>query len=117
MLDQNPLVAAAAHGRRYRLPAGERLVADVVMFRGAGAYTYSRPLFDHELAASTIHQNNVDTSHRPSAEVRRPPPPKKEEEAELPPPRSGKAETGTVPAAAHGLPFHLLRRLFSLSFF
>jgi hypothetical protein len=54
---------------KYVLPAGERLVADIIMYRGSGCYTYTRPLFEHEIASSTIHQTNVDTTHKPAAEL------------------------------------------------
>lgn len=51
------------------LPADEFMVADVIMYRGEGCYTYTRPLFDHEIKASTIHQSNVEKAHRPAADL------------------------------------------------
>ena len=56
-------------GARYVLPAGVQLVSDVLMFNGIGAYTYTRPLFDHEIKESTIHQTHVELCHRQASEV------------------------------------------------
>ena len=46
---------------KWTLPPKVQLVSDVLMFNGPGAYTHTRPLFDHEIAESTIHQAHVET--------------------------------------------------------
>ncbi|KAH8098231.1 hypothetical protein JL720_1163 [Aureococcus anophagefferens] len=54
---------------RYRLPANVQLVSDVLMYNGPGAYTHTRPLFDHEIKESTIHQGHVESCHRQASEL------------------------------------------------
>ena len=53
----------------YKLPGGVQLVSDVLMYNGPGAYTYTRPLLDHEIKESTIHQGHVESCHRQAAEL------------------------------------------------
>ena len=44
-------------------------MSDVLMYNGPGAYTYTRPLLDHEIKESTIHQGHVESCHRQAAEL------------------------------------------------
>jgi hypothetical protein len=61
-----PQKGSKAH---YKLPGGVQLVSDVLMYNGPGAYTYTRPLLDHEIKESTIHQGHVESCHRQAAEL------------------------------------------------
>ena len=58
-----------SRGAHYKLPGGVQLVSDVLMYNGPGAYTYTRPLYDHEIKESTIHQGHVESCHRQAAEL------------------------------------------------
>ncbi|KAJ1456615.1 hypothetical protein M885DRAFT_616248 [Pelagophyceae sp. CCMP2097] len=59
----------AGSASQYRMPPNVQLVSDVLMFNGSGAYTFTRPLFDHEILESTIHQAHVESVHRQAAEL------------------------------------------------
>lgn len=54
---------------RFVLPSSTQLVSDVLMFNGPSVFTFTRPLFDHEIAESTIHQAHVEGCHRQASEL------------------------------------------------
>ena len=63
-------VMAAGRPPADRVRGGRvQLVADVLIYNGPGAYTYTRPLYDHEIKESTIHQGHVESCHRQAAEL------------------------------------------------